>query len=1158
MTDSYDEQQELLENTQDSSQNGQSFIDERYELFYGANGSIDETAPVNVLDTLEDNYSQNVSYTNSEIMSYIVDKIPEFNASILVKQTNKYVPYAEFHSGYSNSGVLKGKQQLEKNSLFNIIKTMPKGCMLHAHLYTYIDFPFIVNYILENQQNWDDNLYMCLDINSNFFLRPFLLPTNTSSWQRSDCKYETDALLNPFKDLDDFKQKAISLNVMFVNKNVINNSGNKEYNNSLVEKIYNSYYATNYAKNFFYKIDTKEFVNNYLHTVDESNLGAMSLKNLIENLCEEFNLSEIPKCIFELWSFSKPFYDVFSKKFRMHYAKSKGLGEGNINDQNLNGTYYYVPNNKNDLPVSGIQPYEQVVPPPNKLVENTIKKLNALSENFTQQNKQFFTDSLNSLNKMLLKERLNDNDRIIISNVINKMSQINTSKGGGLQPKSFWKGSSAIINFDENEKIDKEIFTKWDLLEICTEMGGALAKHWLVFPAFFVKTLLNAYYDDNLSVFEMRTPIGNIYYNEIANNVLQEKRKRIEFGKEKWTRLYSKIKPDNSLDLEFIDELIKGDKPRNEFIEKINNSMYQLMLMEEINKIITCEILSNTVKNCEIESKPIKYNADNINHYKSLNYLVDKYQQPDNLEMFAPYARTCNYSGSKLQKTHETILSSFNNIINELNTNFYSNKTNYEDHADAVFNLYYDTNTEENKVTGHEKYYSIVNANPQKEVLPIQYTIIGAAAKGELAGPPTCDKTTQDVISFYLISNFLHRTNNNSRFYKNRIVGYDLYGEEDVMHSDAPFIKLLTFIKNHARNTGIPWNYYLHAGENHNFVAKHGNLITAILLDAKRIGHGFRLNSSQSLMEIVKSKGICVECAPISNQVLDYTPNVSVHPAFDFFKNGIPISISSDDQNLYGYDSLCYDWTAIINAWNLKLKQIYKILTDSILYSSASNKKQIYKDFKNRFRCWVNSVTEHNNDKMYNEKNIIEQLIVSEYVKLRKQIIPKDLYTYRLRQLKDITSKYVSQIRQENNNFIKELSQNYLVSKFVLNIINNNDTKNGKKTINRDLSFDSFFNNDPMPVICPVDTKTSNMYSQKFPYTSTLPPAYPVSTSLPAPLESSAVLASPAGGGKRFVTKKTLKRRRIKGNKKGRQTKRVKRTKVSRKHKAKKRFHTRR
>lgn len=1132
-----------------ASANQQGYIEpEQYKLFYGANSTLDETAPVNVLDTLEDNYSQNISYTNAEIMSYIVDKIPEFNASILVKQTNKYVPYAEFHSGYSNSGVLKGKQQLEKNSLFNIIKTMPKGCMLHAHLYTYIDFTFIVNYILENQKEWPDELYMCLDINSNFFLRPFLLPKETKYWQNNTCIYEDKALRNPFKDLDDFKKKAISLNVMFVNGNVINNSGNKEYNQALVQKIYDTYYATNYAKNFFYKIDTREFVNTYSHTAETYDLGTLSLQNLIENLRFEFNLSEIPKCIFELWSFSKPFYDIFSTKFRMHYAKSKGLADEQP-ETNLNTNYYYVPKNNTDLPFSGAPTFTQSEKKINIAVEEAINKLETCYEN--ADTIRINEELRNRYDAVLpqLKAEINHVRNATVdahldeaATICNLLEQIKKTTGGGKQPKSFWKGSSAITNFDENEKIDKEIFTKWDLLELCTEMGGALAKYWLVFPAFFVKTLLNAYYDDNLSVFEMRTPVGNIYYNKIEGNVLQEKRKRIEFEKSKWDILYAKIKPEKNIDLNFIDELITDVKQMKDFNDKMNNSMYQLMLMEEINKVIMCDILNNNnVTNCTTEVNPITNPNGNINYYKSLNYLVYNYNKSTEQENFDPYIRTCSYSGSKLKKTHETILESCNRIISILNTKFYSNKNDYTLHSNSVFDLYYNQNTEENAITDNEKYYDNVNS-----VLPIQYTIIGAAAKGQLVGPPTCLATTQDVISFYLISNFLHRTGAKSRFYKNRIVGYDLYGEEDVMHSDAPFIKLLTFIKNHARNTGIPWNYYLHAGENHNFVSKHGNLITAILLDAKRIGHGFRLNSSQSLMEIVKSKGICVECAPISNQVLDYTPNISVHPAFDFFKNGIPISISSDDQNLYGYDSLCYDWTAIINAWNLKIKQIYKILTDSILYSSAANKKNIYKNFENRFRCWINSVTQYNTDKEYNEKNIIEQLIVSEYVKLRKQIIPKDLYEYRLSQLREVTLTYTKKDGIDQNTFIQNLAKNYLVTKFVLNVINNNDTKTGKKKLS-DLTFDLFFADNPIPDICPVNTETSNMYSKRFPYIA------PVSTS-PSVLPVSSA-ATTSEGGYRFITKKTLKRRK---GKKGRQTKRVKRVKVSRKHKAKKRVHTRR
>nr|KAG5693873.1 hypothetical protein BaRGS_009929 [Batillaria attramentaria] len=45
------------------------------------------------------------------------------------------------------------------------------------------------------------------------------------------------------------------------------------------------------------------------------------------------------------------------------------------------------------------------------------------------------------------------------------------------------------------------------------------------------------------------------------------------------------------------------------------------------------------------------------------------------------------------------------------------------------------------------------------------------------------------------------------------------------------------------------------------------NLVDALLLNTRRIGHGFALHKHPYLLEEVKNRTICVEVNPISNQV---------------------------------------------------------------------------------------------------------------------------------------------------------------------------------------------------------------------------------------------------------------------------------------------------
>ena len=244
---------------------------------------------------------------------------------------------------------------------------------------------------------------------------------------------------------------------------------------------------------------------------------------------------------------------------------------------------------------------------------------------------------------------------------------------------------------------------------------------------------------------------------------------------------------------------------------------------------------------------------------------------------------------------------------------------------------------------------------------------------------------------------------NLSFIYRRRIQGFDLYGEEDLHHTDSPYERLLIFFREYAIEKKINWTYFLHAGENHNYIENNSNLFLAILLDTKRIGHGLRIIGSQSLIELVKSKGICVECCPISNQLLDYTTNLSFHPALYYINNNIDVSISSDDPNLYGYDSLAYDFTSIVNAWNLDLVQLKKLVKTSIKYASTKISHKFIKEFDDAWRNWI--VTFYNNEYV-NLGEVIEKLIVVEFIKLKTAFTPQDVYKSRITELQTVYNTY--------------------------------------------------------------------------------------------------------------------------------------------------------
>lgn len=86
------------------------------------------------------------------------------------------------------------------------------------------------------------------------------------------------------------------------------------------------------------------------------------------------------------------------------------------------------------------------------------------------------------------------------------------------------------------------------------------------------------------------------------------------------------------------------------------------------------------------------------------------------------------------------------------------------------------------------------------------------------------------------------------------------------------------------------------------------NLIDAILLDSRRIGHGFSLYKHPVLLKMVKSEGIALEICPLSNQVLRLVSDLRNHPAVYYVSESIPIVISSDDPGFWGSKGVSYDF----------------------------------------------------------------------------------------------------------------------------------------------------------------------------------------------------------------------------------------------------------
>ncbi|KAK3933841.1 adenosine deaminase 2 [Diplogelasinospora grovesii] len=101
-------------------------------------------------------------------------------------------------------------------------------------------------------------------------------------------------------------------------------------------------------------------------------------------------------------------------------------------------------------------------------------------------------------------------------------------------------------------------------------------------------------------------------------------------------------------------------------------------------------------------------------------------------------------------------------------------------------------------------------------------------------------------------------------------------------------------------NTPLDIPFLFHCGETLEVGGQtDGNLYDALLLKAKRIGHGFALARHPYVMEQMKKENVCLELCPISNEILGLTPRVSNHAMYELLANNVHCTVNTDNGTLF-------------------------------------------------------------------------------------------------------------------------------------------------------------------------------------------------------------------------------------------------------------------
>jgi len=187
------------------------------------------------------------------------------------------------------------------------------------------------------------------------------------------------------------------------------------------------------------------------------------------------------------------------------------------------------------------------------------------------------------------------------------------------------------------------------------------------------------------------------------------------------------------------------------------------------------------------------------------------------------------------------------------------------------------------------------------------------------------------------------------------IIGFDLVEEEDKEHTNLYFIDEFIKARHKAEKRSVTLPLYLHSGESN--WTENENVLDAILLDTKRIGHGLALFKHPLLMQIVKERNIAIEVCPISNQVLGYVADLRNHPAVLYINSGLPVVICPDDPAIWK-STFSHDFYEAFMSWGLDLKCLKQLAMNSLIYSAMEPGEkeralEFWRDKWEKFITWL-------------------------------------------------------------------------------------------------------------------------------------------------------------------------------------------------------------
>lgn len=159
-------------------------------------------------------------------------------------------------------------------------------------------------------------------------------------------------------------------------------------------------------------------------------------------------------------------------------------------------------------------------------------------------------------------------------------------------------------------------------------------------------------------------------------------------------------------------------------------------------------------------------------------------------------------------------------------------------------------------------------------------------------------------------------------------VGINIVGREDNPRGQTSrFID--TFREIRRRYPDI--HLSLHGGESE---SPSRQVRDTLMLGAERIGHGTNLLSDPETTLFLRGNRYLIEVSLVSNQLLEYVPDLSKHPFPEFLRLGVPVCLNTDDRGVFD-SNLTDEYFLAVTLYRLSWDEVVRIGRASLEYSFA-------------------------------------------------------------------------------------------------------------------------------------------------------------------------------------------------------------------------------